>query len=439
MLLLACLLSRGTSGGDEGQAISLAAMASERSWGALFKGADGAWAAHRLLWVAEKFVEDWFWHAVLPARFYNVSIFHSGLMVLDGSLFMLASVIVAVGHLLEKGFRWAVAILSTAALFFASSAVSFFAGGVIECQMILYVTVIAALLDQDRPISGSQFALLVAASALLIFCKFYSLMFVLPVSLLLSRARDRCTYLFVILILTGAWFTVISILGQKVGSMGTFYTNMIVVKNISEMLTGMAAAFISWPFGLLWCFPLIFLAICARDWRSLIIKSVAIFPMAALFPLFQYWYGAGAVAGPRYPAPFLFILLPEVARGLSMLIGHYRRVAFIIPVLAIFFLPSIEYRNSLVMRWMSLPDDAAQLPNSDPGLHPAVLAWRVVVAKTDGAREFRPSPMLPYVIPTTQIFPMTAVSRVIYVTEHSTDLSDTRWCANFELVCCAPD
>ena len=54
-------------------------------------------------------------------------------------------------------------------------------------------------------------------------------------------------------------------------------------------------------------------------------------------------------------------------------------------------------------------------PHDDPAMHPAIFGWRVMAAKAQRQRMFQPTKALPVAFPPSDIFPMTGISRVIYL------------------------
>lgn len=428
-LVLTCLLSRGTSGGDEGAAMIFAADAKLRGWHAMLNTPNGGVRAHRLFWVAEKYLLDGFYGLVLPAHFYARPLVRNAVMTVDGSLFMLASAFAGWFFLTAKGHDWRIASLSVAALLLGSSAISFFTGGSIECMMCLFAILLTMLLDARTPLSRWQFAAALACGWCLIFCKEYSLLFLLPLALLL-RDRTQRLWFFIAMLAAGiAWLGLLAAASNNHGggTMG-FYRSLLSVHSAGIFLDRVTGQLLSLAFGLVWCFPL--LAAAALSWRknreTLLIKSAAILLVILFLALFPFPYGNGAVAGPRYTVPYLLAFLPEVADGIALLRTWQPRLLLSVPLAVLLFLPAIDYRNSLISRWLPVSNRSVPWPATDVMMHPAVFAWHVVAAKHAHAVSLRPSRDLPYVVTLGEVFPMTGLSRIIYVLDNRGVEPDTR-------------
>jgi hypothetical protein len=107
------------------------------------------------------------------------------------------------------------------------------------------------------------------------------------------------------------------------------------------------------------------------------------------------------------------LLFPEVASGLTHLSARFRGALFAVPVLAIAFIPALDYHNAQFYSWARLPGSDTNWPYADPLMQPAILAWRVEYAKAAGTENFRASDQL-VSVSTDNIFPMTGISRLIY-------------------------
>jgi hypothetical protein len=411
VLVLAVLLSRGMTGGDESITVEFADLWWRGGWSAIVQTLEMEWVAHRLFWCLEKLALS---IPLLSLR--DEARLHDGLMVLDGVLFMLAALGLSMHHLMRRGYSPALASLAGAALFLASSAVSFFSGGSIECQMFLYVVMIAIALDPPGAMTGRHFLFLFAGSGLLAFCKAYSVLFLLPLGLLLPARKLQLAYGSWILATGGLWaLLAIKIGASTQGGMVEFYTHMTTDLGLPAIGTRFIQFMLSPPYGLLWSFPLLFICVAmARGvTRVLLIKLAGVLWLSVALCLFDFWTGFGAVAGQRYIVPYLAIFLPEIASGLKRLLAYRRMAGVIVPALVLFFLPSIEYRNSQIYGW-NVQSESRGWGFADWRMHPAVFGWRVVAAKNSGAAEFVPSGDIPLVVRTDAIFPMTGISRILY-------------------------
>jgi hypothetical protein len=438
VVALIFLLSRGTTGGDEATGATFAKLWWQGGWSAVTSRMEMDWVAHRFFWCLQKTL----WNGLLiglPWVAKNFTL-HDAFLALDGVVFMLATSAVGIWHLRKRDYDWSVALLATAGILLASSAVSFFGGGILECQMCFYAMVLMAALDRPGAVTRRRMAVILPCTSLLIFCKAYSVLFLLPLALLMT-GRLRLVYLGWIAAMPVLWGMVLQIVGDGAsGGMLAFYLNNL---TNGASLTAMGFRFVELVFspayGLVWCFPLLLMAalVPAQGRRNLLIKVSGLFLVSMALCIFDFWHGYGASAGPRYIVPFLLLFLPEVACGFKALLSRWRWAGLLVPVLTLLFLPSIEYRNSLMYRWAEDPVApgrcgavACERPGivgwgyGDPLLHPGIFGWRVVMARIEGAEDFRPSFQVPLYLHTRAIFPMTGVSRVVYALERRGLASD---------------
>ncbi len=410
------LLSRGTAGGDESLPVQDAAELWSGNFAALFQDTQAPWLAHRFFWFLEKALWQGMLQILVPPALRRSSLAHDAWMVADSVLFMFAAVIVMLRHLKRRGYDWPLASLTAGSFFFASSAISFFSGGVLECQMIFYAVVVAAILDSPDARKPVHFAILLAASACLIFCKTYALAALLPLALLLPRPREKMLYL----VLTGFLFAVWALILRLVGGSGgvvSVYSYLLGYPTLGATVMHFGEFFVAFPFGIVWCFPLVCVTLFANRGagQALMLKLAGILVLAAILSLFSFWHGGGAVAGPRYVPPFLMLLFPEVAAGLKSFLRRWRWIGMAVPLLTLLFLPALDYHNGLVYRWANRESDYSQWGEADPLMQPGVLAWRVVMAKSSLAENFRPSARMAIAPRTQDIFPMTGLSRLTYL------------------------
>jgi len=432
------LLSRGTTGGDEATGATFAQLWWQGGWSAVTSQMEMDWVAHRFFWCLQKTV----WNGLLICLPWVTAsaTLHDAFLAVDGVFFMLATLAVAIWHLRQRAHGWPIAVLAPVGVLLASSAISFFGGGILECQMCLYAVVIMAAFDRPGEMTWRRMAVILPFTSLMIFCKAYSVLFLLPLSLLMT-GRFRFAYLAWIAAMPVLWGAVLQMVGGGAsGGMLAFYLN-----NLTNGASGTAMffrlteMFFSPAYGLVWCFPFLLLAVLvpAQGRRILSVKALGLLMVSMALCIFDFWHGYGASAGPRYIVPFLLFFLPEVARGFQVLLARWRWAGILVPLLTLLFLPSIEYRNSLMYRWA---EDAAapgrcgtvtcERPGivgwgyGDPLLHPGVFSWRVVMARAGGARNFRPSQQVPLYLHTSALFPMTGISRVIYALERRDGVSD---------------
>ncbi len=418
--VLALLLSRGTTGGDEGGVLQFLATFREGGWHAL-TGTPGNhdFLAHRLFWLGEKMVWEDFLRLVVPAKALAQPAIYAALMVLDDTLFMLAAFGLAVWHL-RRRHGGKIALLAASALFIASSAIGMFAGGFSECLMTLFVVLMTMQLDRDSALKPAQLCVLVLAGLGLLASKVYAAPFVLVLALLLHARSQKIVVGALFLIGPFAWLILQSEVRSAAPSgMLNFYVALMPERGIATLLSDAVAFFFSLSFGLLPCFPTLLLTcFCGKArQRVLAIKIFALLGVSVTLLTIPFWSGPGGLAGPRYITPFLFVLLPEIAAGLERLARSRPRLLLLVPAAALLFLPCLEYRNSLVTRYAR---DTASLvemswPHAEIAMHPAVLAWSVVIAKLQHRQTLNLSSDMAITVPTQDIFPMTTLSRLIYV------------------------
>ncbi len=424
-LLMAALLARGTGNGDEHSAFLRFRELQAQHWQvSRMPAIDRESLAHRLLWVAEKAV----WYGALQSAFPGLGMDSPEtrwLMSADGAAFALLAAFLAVRHLVRRGYDASRATLAMAAVMVGSAGISFFSGGMIECIMMLAVTVCANLLDTDGALSSAGLAVLGVMAAVLVAAKEYAFPFVMVLALLLVDRRQRAIYLAFVFCATGLLFLAHrAIVGFPVE---VAYAGWVVCPPLT--FVGRAAELLFSPmFGIVWSVPGVLLIFAAPPtaFRSAAIKGLAVTATSAVVLLVPFWHGAGAAAGQRYIYPFLLILLPEVAGGLGVVIERWRFAPLLVPLAALAFLPAADYRNSLFERYHDGPEVYSHpnpvpgqpkvwmdLPVWDIGLHPAVFAWRTVMAKAAGRKHMQAGFTHGPELDVTMIFPMTGLSRLI--------------------------
>ena len=416
-LILSVLLSHGTAGGDEGGVLQFLSTYRKGGIAALLAGTwHKDFLAHRLFWLFEKWM---WWHTlglVIPSAMCPPPIY-TALMVLDDTLFMVGAFLVMVWHV-KRLSGLPLAILATSAVMVASSGIGLFTGGFSECLMCLLVAIICVQLDKARPLSARDQTLLATAGICLLACKLYAAPFVLTLMLLLKSRRQQLVYGTLFVIAPFLWLAAQSeVRASAPTGMMTFYLHLMAGLGFSSILSRVVAFLFSASYGVLPCFPLILIAMfCGRAHHStLLIKIAAVSTVSAILLCFPFWAGPGGLGGPRYIVPFLIIFIPEVAAGLETIRNNPRTgfVPLIVPIVALLFLPCLEYRNSLITRYAGSESTINLF--TDPQIHPAFMAWAVVNAKAAHRSTVVLSPLVDEATPVQDIFPMSALSRVIYV------------------------
>jgi hypothetical protein len=312
-----------------------------------------------------------------------------------------------------------------ACLLVASSGISLFTGGYVECLMSLLIVAITGLLDRREPLSAGLMTLLFLCGFALIFSKLYSAPFLLLLTVILpATPRQKLLYAGLMLAAPAAWLVAQGAVRGPATHVGmvSFYLKFM---NSEHLLYNAAASIFSLSFGLLPCFPLLasaFLADGAHR-RRLAVKLAALGTVLLMLIPFDFWFGPGGTGGPRYIVPFLLVLLPEVAQGLERLAcGTGRRMLLLVPLLGLFFLPTLDYRNSLITGYAHQvsqvhPIMSIAWPHANPAIHPAIFAWRVETAKMRSDRALVPASAMPISLTLADVFPMTGLSRAIYLLE----------------------
>lgn len=424
-LALAALLSHGTSGGDEGGVLQFLSDYRRGGWAALTTEQNGNdFLAHRLFWLGEKLLWEDLLHLFLPAGLLAHPAVYTFLMVLDDVLFMMAAIGLAVWHL-QRQWGYAIALLAPSALFVASSGIGLFAGGFSECLMCLLVIVMATQLDRSSPLTLWRFVLVVVAGLGLIASKLYAAPFVLALVFLLLAARpQKILYGITFTLAPFVWLVIQSEVQRGAPSgMLNFYVNLMGSHGVMDILEKALAFFFSLSFGILPCFPLLLLATFCGKARhfALAVKIAAALGVSVILLSFPFWAGPGGLGGPRYIAPFLLIFVPEIAAGLRRLADNRRAriLWWLVPASAVLFLPCLDFRNSLATRYANDPRAVTDIswPHTDLEMHPAIMGWSIVRAKIE-QRPFLVLNSAANLSASVQdIFPMTGLSRVIYVLE----------------------
>lgn len=424
-LALAALLSHGTAGGDEGGVLQFLSDYRKGGWSGLTAGQNANdFLAHRLFWLGEKLLWENLLRLFLPAGLLAQPAVYTFLMVLDDTLFMMAAFGLAVWHVQRK---WgsAIGLLAPCALFVASSAIGLFSGGFSECLMCLLVIVMATQLDRNGSLALWRFALVVLAGLSLIASKLYAAPFVLALVFLLPARPQKILYGITFTLAPIVWLVIQSEVRRGAPSgMLNFYINLMSSHGVMNILAEGLAFFFSLSFGILPCFPLLLLAAFCGKARhfALAVKIAAILGVSAILLSFPFWAGPGGLGGPRYIAPFLLIFVPEIAAGLRHLSDnrHARALWWLVPALAVLFLPCLEFRNSLATRYANDPRAVTEIswPHTELGMHPAIMGWSIVRAKIEQRPFLVLNSATRLSAPVQDIFPMTSLSRVIYVLEY---------------------
>jgi hypothetical protein len=389
----------------------------------MFRFADNSFLAHRLAWVWEKIAWARLLHLLLPAGAFQTPFLSTWLMVLDAPLFTAGAFAVLAWHLMRRGHSWPIAILAPAAVMIASSGNGLFTGGLSECLMCLLVAAMTAAASRDK--AGAPAAIIfIACGALLVFFKLYAAPFVLlmvvvfPVSrrLRLGTTAALCAAPLV-------WLLIQSLIVGRAhgGGMISFYLNLMNVFQPGTMLLEAFHFLFSFSYGVLPCFPLLLFAAFAPATRCrvLLYKIAGLLGVMVMLLPFSFWFGSGALGGPRYIVPFLLALTPEIAAGMIVLAGRPRgrRLLLAVPLVALLFLPCLDYRNSLMERYSNgaIANVDVDWTHGQIGMHPAIFGWRMVLAGPGESLRFRPSGSHSLAIPADAIFPMTGISRIVYV------------------------
>lgn len=193
------------------------------------------------------------------------------------------------------------------------------------------------------------------------------------------------------------------------------------------------AAFFSFSYGIFLTAPFLVFAFWARS-SDLWLKSLAIMLVLAATLLFPFWAGESGIAGNRYIFAYLLILLPEVGRGFKIVAGRHPRIALVVPLLVLVFLPCMAFRHNVTFDYavgqpgqpfLSHPaigypvSRGARITNQkmpiwNPLFHPAVFGWWQALSLAEGHPMVIPLDE-PVAVPTLLVPPYGLVFRFAYL------------------------
>lgn len=448
VLVLPLLTTRGRVGGDELD-VYLRMVEFQSSGAGLwefistFSYGDFIFR-HRLVWFLEQVtvVEA---YARLTAWFGGQTkpVVREFLVAYSHTLLVWTAVLLSAAYIWKhSGVRKWHTVLLVYLVWFGGCGLFFLTGNFVECGMALLVVLRLVTVRAAQPIGRSRMAALVAIDCILIAIKPYSVVFcILTLPSFWPDGKERArflgTYAFGLTLVLTPWM----FMNGASGSVAVYSS---LPWSLSPVTIGerLVHSLLSPAFGVIWAFPaLAFAAFSGKGClRPLAVKGVALLSCLLIFCSLPFWHGQ--VAGNRYLFPFLLFLLPEISRGFLRLLRAQPKFAWVVPALTLAFGPSIEFRNTAVMEYsegtvlshrgdpslapsgtVSQPDRSLrsrifsdELPLLyDPSFHPAIFAWRVTLGKWIGAKEFRLANSLQDEVEMRAVYPMTAVSRVIFL------------------------
>ena len=127
--------------------------------------------------------------------------------------------------------------------------------------------------------------------------------------------------------------------------------------------------------GLFFCLPILLMLFWHEKLRrrSLLFKGVGVIGCAACFSLYPFF--DGDIAGGRYIFPFVISLLPEIGGATSRLLDRQPRLAWLLPIAVLAFLPVAMFGFPFFM------SRGVQSRGACVREHPVVYSWKIAIAK----------------------------------------------------------
>lgn len=321
------------------------------------------------------------------------------------------------------------ALATVIVVFLGSYGISFVSGGFIECILSLLIVVRLNIMQSLIRSEFRPFLILCIIDFALISFKLYSIFFIIAcMPLTLSLKLHTRKQIFIYLVILSFTF-LLQILIRNLGEDPT--SNLLSNSfNLNAYITSIFNYFFSFSFGIIFTLPTIFLLYISYKQhnklrRGIFVKTLAVLTIVFFTSLFDFWHGAGGIAGARYIFPYLLVFLPEIALGLKTSIEKWKYAPFLVPLLVILFVPVLEYRNTssnayALKNFDNLQVDHNQLfthksyPHYDPTFHPAVFAWKIVIAKLSHQKEIKASSETDLLLSTRSIYPSSAILRFAF-------------------------
>lgn len=434
LVLMPLLTARGRVGGDElevfGQ-LNHFYSTGLSLWG-YFESKPVSWLAHRLYWFLQQYavvsVVNFGTHlAGVPDN----PFFQQYAVSYSQSLFAWAGMLLCGWYaVLRLKLSYSQACMAVAMVWLTGYGILFLIGNYIETTMLFLVACRLFLFRENTDGRSHPLVVLglVAVDFLLFAIKPYSIIFTaltLPLALRSepSRMRFVVRYAFGMLALIILWELVIFIVANNYG-----YNSFPWDRTPTAILERFFHSVFSFTFGLAWSFPALWFLLSGwRDnGRPLAFKLAALLALQLFFCTLPFWHGG--MAGGRYLFPFLLFLLPEIVHSFQGIAKRLPSTNLLVVLACLLTLPTIDYRNTnsseyynqTVIRGVSPEDQlflADTYPLYDYSLHPVVFAWRVVYAKVSGEATVKVSESVPAAMPIDAIYPMTGLSRIIYLLE----------------------
>jgi len=368
-LLLIPFLSGGVVTGDEALLLSLVRGfdASTLSFGEYARSAAGWYIPHHILWFAILYATS---H--IAAFLHFNSLLTEAVISAETVAAALGGIILCYVFLLRRMKMTPARSAWTVLAFFAAGygVFTFCLGGVVECYMFLVMSARLFLLEPQT--DSDQARKLAIADAILICLKAYSVIFlVMTLPLLRTSHQARQTYFGWL----GALMAALVAIKLWLWNPSPIYYAGLANISAAELLSHFLQQIFSPWTGLVFCLPILLVLFWVERARrrSLLFKAFGLAGCAAVFSLYDFF--DGDIAGGRYIFPFLISLLPEIAGAISKLLDRDRRIAWLLPVGVLAFLP-VTMLGFPFFPTGSIPDRGPCTP-----LHPAIYSWNIVMAK----------------------------------------------------------
>jgi hypothetical protein len=367
LFLFIPFLAGGVTVGDEALLLMRVHSldASALDFGAYARSAEGWYISHHILWFQ-----------LIYLTAHALALLHASALVTEAVISCqtvaaaLSGVALCYAFLIRReGMTPLRSAFTVVAFFVAGYGVyTFCMAGFVESYMVLVMA--GRLFFAERPIDSRDAAKLAILDILLVAMKAYSLIFLAatwPLLRLSGQARRSYGLAF------GGLLIVLAVVKLWLWN----HTDASVMQDISfsQSLPQIVEQFVSPWTGLFFCLPVLLTLFWhgREDRKALLFKGAGLLFCAALFSL--YYFFDGDIAGGRYIFPFVIALLPEIARSVSRLLDARPRVAWLLPVAVLAFLPVA----GLGMPFFPL----GTIPSLGPCYpdHPAIWSWKVVAAK----------------------------------------------------------
>jgi len=284
---------------------------------------------------------------------------------------------------------------------------TFYMGGSVECYMVLLMSV--RLFFSEQQLDERSAWKLAVVDVLLIALKAYSLFFLVAVWPLLLRSPKRPLTVYALSF--GTLFFVL--LCVKLWLWNPDYNSVVERISLADSLRHLWLGLFDPRTGLPFCLPVLFVLFWHErsQRRSLIFKLAGLCACAFFFSLYPFY--DGDVVGGRYIFPFVVALLPEVAGAANKLLHRFPKIAWMLPLAVVGFLPVAA------LSFPFFPDGSLPTHGSCRTVHPVIRSWTMLTASITG----RPTVNIcmherTYIVdPHDTVAPRSGVWRIAYLLE----------------------